>query len=112
MTRKVTLFPRIFSACSLFFFPSQMAASGAAPLLIKPEKAEINTVIQKVTPTPVSAAAPTPFICPIYIRSIILYRILINCAKIAGNAILTTRLPIDDDAICSSLVSPAGVPSA
>ena len=37
-----------------------------------------------VTPTPVRAAAPTPGIWPIYIRSTMLYITLITCAAMAG----------------------------
>jgi hypothetical protein len=33
----------------------------------------------------------------------ILYKILISCAKIAGNAMLTAKLPMEAEAILSSL---------
>ena len=45
--------------------------------------ANADTIVMtgKVTPTPVSAAAPTPGILPIYILSIILYKTLKNAAQ-------------------------------
>jgi len=61
-------------------------ARGAPPILTKAANAEIAIITGIVTPTPVNALGPTLGICPIYMRSTILYNTFIICAKIAGKA--------------------------
>ena len=79
-------FPRIFSARLLSLCPIAIAANGAPPPLANPANADTIVMTGKVTPTPVSAAAPTPGILPIYILSIILYKTFTICANTDGNA--------------------------
>ena len=58
-------FAMIFSAVSLSFFPMNIAALGAPPEPDSIANAFINIKIGANKPTPVSAAAPIPGICPI-----------------------------------------------
>ena len=57
-------FAMIFSAVSLSFFPMNIAALGAPPEPDSIANAFINIKIGANKPTPVSAAAPIPGICP------------------------------------------------
>ena len=84
--RAVVQLPRMFSASSFLPLPSIMDALGAPPMLTRAAKAEIAMITGKVTPTPVSAWAPSPGRWPIYIRSTILYRTLMIWAVMAGRA--------------------------
>ena len=78
--------PRMRSACWGSPLPIMMEARGAPPMLTRAAKAEIAMITGKVTPTPVSALAPSPGRWPIYIRSTILYRTLMIWAVMAGRA--------------------------
>lgn len=49
--------------------------------------------IIRQTPTPVKAAEPTSGICPIYIRSTMLYKALTTCDVIAGTAKINNKCP-------------------
>ena len=93
-TSMVVQFPRIFSALSFSPFPIMMEALGAPPMLTRAAKAEIAMMSGMVTPTPVRASGPMSLICPMYIRSTILYMTLMIWATMAGRASLKRRLPM------------------
>ena len=57
-------------------------------MLTSAAKAEIAKITGAVTPTPANACFPAPGIRPMNILSTKLYKILINCAAIAGIASL------------------------
>lgn len=61
----------------ILFFPIKMAARGAPPILTRAAKADIAIITGIATPTPVKALAHTSGICPINMRSTILYKTLI-----------------------------------
>ncbi len=93
-SRTVKQLPRIRSAASLSPCPILIEAWGAPPIPMRALNAEIIMIIGKETPTPVSAAAPTSGMCPMYIRSTMLYSILTSCAAIAGSANRNSSFPI------------------
>ena len=68
--------------------PLEMENSGPPPVEKSMEKAMMIEVIGRVRPMPVSASVDASGKRPIYIRSTILYKTLINWAKVMGNAIL------------------------
>ena len=63
------VFPMIRFAFSASPFPLSMEKSGEPPIPNKFAKAVMMVRMGKVMPTPVRASAPTPGICPRYIRS-------------------------------------------
>ena len=84
ITKEIKQFPNIFSAVLLSFFPIKILARGAPPTPNKYAVALIIIIIGKQTPTPVNAADPISGICPIYIRSTMLYNVLTIIPIIAG----------------------------
>ena len=57
--------PSVFSADSLSCFPIKIDALGAPPYPTRAANADTIMIRGMHTPTPVSAAAPIPGICPI-----------------------------------------------
>ena len=80
------------SASSFFPAPRRMLVRGAPPIPMRAAKAEMIMMMGIDTPTPVRAAAPTPSIRPMYIRSTMLYRALMSWAVMAGMDSFSTSL--------------------
>lgn len=68
-----------------------MEARGAPPAPISEAKAVTANRIGKQMPTPVIAALPTSGICPMNIRSMIVYEAFAACATMAGNDMVRAR---------------------
>ena len=78
--------PRISSARSVRPSPVRMAAREPPPMPTRADRAEMNMMMAKATPTPVMARSPSGFMWPRYIRSTMLYRALTTWAVTAGRA--------------------------
>ena len=61
-------------------------ARGAPPMAASAANALTTMMRGKHTPNPVSAKAPSFGMCPMYMRSTMLYRTLTTCAVMAGTA--------------------------
>ena len=61
--------PRMRSAAFSSPWPIIMLARGAPPMPMRFAKADISMMSGKHTPSPVSAAAPSPGMWPMYMRS-------------------------------------------
>ena len=73
--------------------PMRMLISGPPPKPMRAPMAVIIVTTGAHTPTPASAASPAPAMWPTYMRSTTLYRILTNCASMAGIASCRTSFP-------------------
>ena len=95
-SKRTKLLPRIFSASASFRFPRSMEKSGAPPMPTRLAKAMVIVQIGKATPRPVSALVESKGILPIKIRSIILYKTLINCViGSARRSMCAGMLPVE-----------------
>ena len=81
------------SAFSFWPLPMKMDARGAPPPPASAAKADTIIMSGIHTPTPVSARLPTSGIWPIYIRSTMLYSILISWATTVGTASRNSSFP-------------------
>ena len=80
--------PSVLSAESQSPRPMNIDARGAPPEATKAEKAETMSISGMQTPMPVSARLPTSGMCPMYMRSTMLYSMLTSCAITVGTASL------------------------
>lgn len=91
--RSIELLPKTFSASLRLPLPSSIAASSVPPPPIKELKAETSIKIGKQIPTPVKALVTTSRICPMYIRSTMLYKTLTIWVIATEIAMLSMSLP-------------------
>ena len=81
-------------ACSPFFSPRAMLASGAPPSPTRLAKALTMMVMGKTTPSPAMARVLSGSgNAPTYMRSTRLYKRLMTCARTAGKASFATSTP-------------------
>ena len=71
-TRSVAQLPRMALARSSSPAPMRTTAREPPPMPTREEMAETNMMTGKHTPSPVRARSPSPWMCPIYIRSTML----------------------------------------